>query len=145
MSSTNDWLAEPVLAPAVDGDPIRPLYDAAAHDELALPFCHGCDAAVELEQLVCDHCGCSRIDWRSVELTGVVHAATLMHRREPGLVRTDSPYPVIDVEVSSGRRIVMTTVNPSTRAPAIGTPVRIGFRRLGGVRLPAVETLEEPR
>jgi phenylpropionate dioxygenase-like ring-hydroxylating dioxygenase large terminal subunit len=31
-----------------------------------------------------------------------VHAATLVHRREPGLIIAVQPYPVIDVELTSG-------------------------------------------
>jgi uncharacterized protein len=73
-----------------------------------------------------------------------VHAATVMYRREPGLVRAQAPYPIVDVELSSGHRIVMTTVTPCDVAPPIGAPVRIGFRRLGDVVLPAIETLEVP-
>ncbi|MGH3644604.1 MAG: Zn-ribbon domain-containing OB-fold protein, partial [Mycobacterium sp.] len=73
----------------------------------------------------------------------VVHAATLMHRREPGLVHATKPYPIIDVELSSGHRMVMTTVRPADTAPTIGTKVHIGFRRLGDVLIPAIESLED--
>jgi uncharacterized OB-fold protein len=143
-ATREDWLLDPVLAPAVAGDPIRPYYDAAARGELVLPFCGRCNLALELEQHVCDGCGGTEPRWRARDLAGVVHAATVMHRREPGLVRAQAPYPIVDVELSSGHRIVMTTVTPCDVAPPIGAPVRIGFRRLGDVVLPAIETLEVP-
>ena len=54
-----------------------------------------------------------------------------------------TPYPIIDVELSSGHRMVMTTVQPANTAPPIGTGVRIGFRRLGDVAIPAIDILED--
>jgi uncharacterized OB-fold protein len=137
-SAREDWLLETALAPAVDSDPLRPLYDAAARGELALPFCADCDLPLELEQRMCDGCGHTEIVWRQVHPSGIVHAATMMHRREAGLVRAIDPYPVVDVEMDSGHRIVMTTLAPTQSAPHIGTTVRIGFRRLGDVAIPAV-------
>lgn len=139
-----DWLLEPVLAPVISGDAIHPLYDAAARGELALPFCSSCALALELEQQVCDGCGDTERQWRAVEPCGVVHAATMMHRREPGLVRFTAPYPIVDVELDGGHRIVMTSTAPCDSVPRIGARVRVGFRRLGDVALPAIEILEDP-
>lgn len=81
--------------------------------------------------------------WRAVAPHGTVHAATLMHRREPGLVHARGPYPIVDVELDSGHRLVMTTARPTDTAPRIGTAVHIAFRRLGDVVIPAIDTLEE--
>ena len=39
--------------------------------------------------------------------------------------------------------MVMTTVHPADTAPLIGTAVRIGFRRLGDVAIPAIDILED--
>lgn len=141
MSSVNvmsDWLLSAELAPNVENDPLRPLYDAAARGELALPFCASCTLTLELEQYVCDGCGAQQPDWRVVAPEGVVHSSTVMHRREPGLVLTDAPYPLVDVELTSGHRLIMTTLHPDPTAPAIGTAVRVAFRRLGVVHIPAV-------
>jgi len=138
ISARQDWLLEPALAPAVDGDAIRPLYDAAARGELALPFCAACELPLELEQQTCDGCGRAERLWRQVNPRGSVHAATMMHRREPGLVRATDPYVIVDVEMESGHRIVMATLTPTDAAPPIGTAVRVGFRCLGDVAIPAV-------
>lgn len=138
-----DWLLDSALAPAAEDDMLAPLYRAAARNELALPFCAACALPLELDQNVCDHCGDAESDWRTVDPRGVVHAATLMHRREPGLVRSAAPYPIVDVELTSGHRIVMTTLQPADTAPLIGAAVRIGFRRLGDVAIPAIDTLED--
>ena len=142
-TALEDWLLDPVLAPATGDDPLAPLYRAASRNELALPFCAACAIALELDQQVCDACGSTEHDWRTVDPRGSVHAATLMHRREPGLVHAQSPYPIVDVELSSGHRIVMTTAQPCDTAPTIGTAVRIGFRLLGGVAIPAIDTMED--
>ena len=138
-----DWLLDAALAPDPAHDVLAPLYRAAKRNELALPFCAVCAQPLELDQEVCDHCGSTEHDWRTVELRGTVHAATLMHRREPGLVHAKAPYPIVDVELTSGHRLVMTTVQPAATAPAIGRGVRIGFRRLGDVAIPAIDTLED--
>jgi uncharacterized OB-fold protein len=138
-----DWLLDSALAPEPEHDSLAPLYQATSRHELTLPFCAACSQPLELDQEVCDECGGSEQDWRTVELRGTVHAATLMHRREPGLVHAEVPYPIVDVEMASGHRLVMTTSQPTDTAPAIGTHVRIGFRRLGGVAIPAIDPLEE--
>jgi uncharacterized OB-fold protein len=139
---TTDWLVDAALAPDVDDD-IGPLYEAAARGELALPFCAACALPLELEQQICDRCGSARRHWAPVEPVGVVHSSTLMHRREPGLVHAEHPYPIVDVELVSGHRLVMTTATPRDRAPRIGTAVHVGFRRLGHVVIPAIDTWED--
>ena len=77
-----DWLLDATLAPEPEHDSLALLYQATSRNELALPFCR-CAQPLELDQEVCDHCGGTEHDWRTVELSGTVHAATLMHRREP--------------------------------------------------------------
>jgi uncharacterized protein len=140
-TALEDWLLDRALAPEPEHDALAPLYRAAGRNELALPFCAACVQPLELDQEVCDHCGGTEHDWRTVELRGTVHAATLMHRREPGLVHAQAPYPIVDVELDSGHRIVMTTTQPADTAPQIGVKVRIGFRRLGGVAIPAIDEI----
>jgi uncharacterized OB-fold protein len=137
-SVLRDWLVIPDLAPDAGDPDLAPLYAAAATGRLAMPFCSGCGVPMELEQSVCDACGTPDRDWREVPRAGTVHAATLVHRREPGLIVTDAPYPVIDVELASGHRIVVTTAVPARTAPGIGTPVEIAFRTVGAVAVPAV-------
>ena len=142
-TTLEDWLLDSALAPEPEHDALAPLYRAATRGELALPFCAACAQPLELDQQVCDACSAAEHDWRTVELRGIVHAATLMHRREPGLVHAQAPYPIVDVEMESGHRLVMTTAQPAEVAPTIGTHVRIGFRRLGDVAIPAIDTLED--
>jgi uncharacterized OB-fold protein len=138
-----DWLVDSALAPEPAHDALAPLYLATSQDELALPFCAACAQPLELDQEICDQCGGTEQDWCTVELRGTVHAATLMHRREPGLVRAATPYPIVDVELASGHRLVMTTAQAADEPPAIGTTVRIGFRRLGGVAIPAIQNMTD--
>jgi uncharacterized OB-fold protein len=142
-TAVEDWLLDSALAPTADDDLLAPLYRAASRSELALPFCAACALPLELDQEVCDGCEHSERDWRTVDPRGTVHTATLMHRREPGLVHGKVPYAIVDVELSSGHRLVMTTVQPAGTAPAIGTAVRIGFRHLGDVAIPAIDILED--
>ncbi|MCV7205662.1 OB-fold domain-containing protein [Mycolicibacterium peregrinum] len=141
--TSQDWLLDNTLAPTVDSVSLAPLYEAAHRGELVLPFCAGCGQPLELDQEICDRCGASETDWRAVELRGTVHSATLMHRSEPGLVRVQSPYPIVDTELASGHRLVLTTVQPTDTAPRIDTAVSIGFRHLGDVAIPAIDTLED--
>jgi uncharacterized protein len=142
-TAVEDWLLDSTLAPTTDDDVLAPLYRAAARNELAMPFCATCALPLELGQEVCDGCGHGECNWRTVDPHGTVHTATLMHRREPGLVHGMAPYPIVDVELSSGHRMVMTTVQPADNAPRIGAAVRIGFRHLGDVAIPAIDILED--
>lgn len=134
---TTDWLLSETLAPHVEGDLLAPLYEAAACGVLALPFCGECSTPLDLDQQVCDGCGADEIAWRPVEPAGTVHSATRVHRREPGLVVAEEPYPVLDVELSSGHRLIMTTRTAPPGLPRIGDPVAVVFRELGGVSIPA--------
>jgi uncharacterized protein len=144
LAGVGDWLVAPELAPDAADPVMAPVYEAAARGALALPFCAACATPLELEQYVCDECGASAEpgtagrEWRDVPLVGTVHAATLVHRREPGLIVATGPYPVIDVELTSGHRLVLSTATPSGAAPDIGGPAEIAFRTVGGVTLPAV-------
>ncbi len=139
-----DWLVDDSLAPATDGT-LAPLYAAAARGELALPHCPACGQPLELEQLRCESCGAIGASWRGVEPTGTVHSVTTVHRREPGLIRATAPYHIVDVELTSGHRLLMTTDVPTPRPPAIGDPARIVFRRVGGVAVPALATRSSPQ
>jgi hypothetical protein len=64
-----------------------------------------------------------------------------LHRRGPGLLRTPGSYHVIDVQLSGGHRVIMTTSRPVEAAPADGDPVEVTFRQVGSVSVPAVAVL----
>jgi len=134
-----DWLLDAGLAPN-PADTLAPLYAAAAAGELHLPRCGACGLALDLEQRVCDNCGAADVAWGRVEPSGSVHSVTVVHRREAGLVLAQEPYPVVDVELTSGHRLVLAPVHPATAAPVIGDPVAIGFRQLGSVAVPGFTT-----
>jgi uncharacterized OB-fold protein len=134
---SSDWLVVEQLAPSADDPLLGPMYAAAAAGDLVLPFCGSCDQALELGQSVCDGCRSEAAQWRVVDNHGTVHSATLVHRREQSLILADAPYPLLDVETSSGHRLIMTTVLPASTLPDIGAPVAIGFRVIGAVHVPA--------
>jgi uncharacterized OB-fold protein len=139
----SDWLVDESLAPNPVG-PLAPLYAAADRGELHLPFCASCvDGPLDLDQTRCHRCGGVAADWRPVAMRGIVHSVTTVHRLEPELIRTNAPYHVLDVELPSGHRLLMTTVGPVPSAPSIGDCVTIAFRRVGAVAVPAARPLEE--
>lgn len=141
---TSDWLLADSLAPEVSDDPLAPLYAAGARGELVLPFCGSCGLPLDLDQQVCDACGAADISWSPVERAGTVHSVTVMHRREPGLVVASDPYPILDIELASGHRLIMTTLTRSESVPRVGDPVIVLFRQLGGVPIPSA-TPSDPR
>lgn len=134
---TSDWLLAESLAPAADDDLLAPLYAGGARRELVLPSCGSCELPLDLEQQVCDGCGAAEVAWRPVAPTGTVHSATVMHRREPGLVVAPEPYPILDVELDSGHRLIMTTRERTESLPRIGDRIAVAFRQLGGVSIPS--------
>lgn len=140
--AASDWLLSDTVAPDALGDPLQPLYDGAALRAVTVPFCGTCQLALELEQQRCDGCGSANVVWRQVDSVGTVHSATVMHRRERGLVLADEPYPIVDVELLSGHRIIVTTVTPCSTPPPIGTRVTLSFRQLGTTAIPAIEYSE---
>jgi len=140
MPTRADWLLSEELAPSTGGQ-LAPLYAAAAQGRLALPFCGRCGLPLELEQQVCDGCEDRRVVWRATAARGAVHAVTVVHRPEPGLVLAAEPYVVADVELDGGHRLVLTSVRPLAHPPAIGDPVAIAFRQLGGVAVPAFDPI----
>ena len=102
-TAVEDWLLDRALAPTADDDLLAPLYRAASRNELALPFCAACALALELDQEVCDSCGATERDWRTVDPTrnrarGDAHAparartrarrGALPHRRRRAVERT---------------------------------------------------------
>ena len=138
-TDSTDWLVSASLAPNRDDVQLEPFYAAAARGVLVLPFCTQCGTPLEFEQRVCDRCDTGRPAWLPSRPTGVIHAATVVHRLEPGLIRSGAPYPVLDVELASGHRLLMTTTAPPDVVPVIGDAVTIGFRCVGGVAIPAVD------
>ncbi|TCN53673.1 acyl-CoA-associated DUF35 OB-fold domain-containing protein [Rhodococcus sp. SMB37] len=134
-----DWLLHDELSPDVDNDPLAPMYEGSARGELVLPFCTSCLLPLDLEQPVCDGCGSLECVWRVVAPVGTVHSSTVMHRAEPGLVRIDDPYPIIDVELASGHRLIMTTLESTQLPLPIDAPVRVAFRNLGKIAVPAAQ------
>ena len=137
-----DWLVDDSLAPHTDG-PLAPMYAAARAGELAMPSCNACHQPLELEQLRCDACGAADVAWLGVDPHGTIHSITTVHRREPGLILATAPYHVVDVELASGHRLVMTTDRPTATPPAIGDAARIVFRDVAGVPVPSLSVPEE--
>jgi uncharacterized OB-fold protein len=137
-----DWLVVPDLAPSTVGR-LAPLYAGAAEGRLTLPFCASCALPLELEQQVCDGCGSTEAAWRDVAPEGTVHTVTVVHRREAGLVLTEDPYAVADVELADGHRLLMAGRRPDA-PPRIGDAVTITFRHVGGVAVPAFDRAPLP-
>ncbi|MFJ8816323.1 Zn-ribbon domain-containing OB-fold protein [Amycolatopsis thermoflava] len=135
--TTADWLVDDSLAPSTTDEQLGELYRGSARGELVLPFCPACDLALELEQVVCDRCGAAGPVWRQAAPHGRVHSVTVVHRLEPGLVRTRDPYPVADIELACGHRVVLAPLEPGAAPPAIGDTVSIGFRRIGDTAVPS--------
>lgn len=133
-----DWLADDALAPPPTAR-CAPFHDAAADGRIVLPRCRACAAPLELDQVACHRCADTGAVWQEVPRRGQVHATSSVHRVAPPQILTDRPYLLIDVEFESGHRLVLTTCAPCAQAPAVGQQVRIGFRRVGGTPLPAVD------
>lgn len=135
----SDWLVDDTLAPPVT-ERCEPFHAAASNGRVVLPSCEACAGPVELDQVACHRCGAVGTVWHEVPRRAKVHASSLVHRVAPPQILSDKPYLLIDVEFESGHRLVLTTTRPWTEPPEIGLQVPIGFRRVGEVHLPAVDT-----
>lgn len=131
-----DWLLTASGAPSV-ADPLTGFYSAADEGVLELAVCVAHGHPLDADQVRCDRCGAAA-EARAVAPQGRVLAVVTMHRREAGLVATDAPYPVLDVELDSGHRLYLSTTDGAAPVPAVGARVRVGWVRIGPQAVPRV-------
>jgi uncharacterized OB-fold protein len=116
---------------------LRPFLQSTARDALSMPFCDRCGAPVDIDQRRCESCGAGAVCWRIVEPRGRVAAATMMHRRDAG-VMADSRYAVVEVELLSGHRLITSTASASDHAFQAGEPVALEMVRVGDRNIPRI-------
>jgi uncharacterized protein len=121
-----------------------PFYEAAARQELVLRFCTEHGHPLDLDQIRCELCG-APAGWRPAEPRGRVLAGVVMHRLERSMVAVDRPYAVFDVELTSGHRLYLASIDPTTPALAPGTEIEIGWVLVGSRAIPRVIPPDQQR
>lgn len=134
-----DWLMDPAARPSGE-PPLEEFLEAAAAGSLSMPFCSLCDRPLDIDQVRCEGCCEGRPTWRQVDLTGRVLAAIEMHRFEKSLVRSTAPYQLVEVELVSGHRLIVSTDEPTSRKYQAGDAIDLGLVEVGGQNVPRIRT-----
>lgn len=138
-----DLLLLETAEPEVD-DVTDPFYEAGMRQDLVLRFCTGQGHPLDLDQVRCELCG-AQACWQPAEPRGRVRASVVMHRLERSVVAVDHPYAVFDVELASGHRLYLASVDPATPALPPGTEIEIGWVRVGSRAVPRVIPPDQQR
>ncbi len=132
-----DWLLQDSAAPS-DVAPLTQYLSGSAEGKLVMPFCAACQHPLDLDQLQCDACAHQERTWQEVEPAGVTTVAIMMNRVDARYVKHDAAYPVIEVLLNSGHRIIVSTSSVADAPIAADTPVRLEFVRVGTQNIPRI-------
>ncbi|CAB4619700.1 unannotated protein [freshwater metagenome] len=134
---TIDWLLRDTAAPS-DVAPLSEYLAGSAEGKLMLPFCAACQHPLDLDQLHCDECAHQVRVWQTVEPAGRVTVSIMMNRVDARYVKQEAAYPVIEVSLNSGHRIIVSTSTVSDAPIASGTEVRLEFVQVGTQYIPRI-------
>ena len=132
-----DWLLHDSAAPS-DVAPLTQYLAGSAEGKLVLPFCTACKHPLDLDQLHCDECAHQERVWQEVEPAGRVTVAILMNRVDARYVKQEAAYPVVEVSLNSGHRIIVSTSTVADAPIASGTEVRLEFVQVGTQNIPRI-------
>ena len=132
-----DWLLHDSAAPS-DVAPLTQFLTGSAEGALVLPFCAACKHPLDLDQLHCDECAHQERVWQEVKPEGQVTVSIMMNRVDARYVKQEKPYPVTEVLLNSGHRIIVSTSTVADAPIASGTQVRLEFVRVGTQNIPRI-------
>jgi uncharacterized OB-fold protein len=119
----------------------EPFWNATRVRRLVLPWCIACNRPIWFPRAVCPKCLGSKLDWRTAEGRGVVHAVSVHHRPGPGRTEEDGPYAVALVDLEEGVRILSNIVDIDPLMVTIGAKVILRWQPLpDGRALPMFRT-----
>jgi len=132
-----DWLLHDSAAPS-DVAPLTQYLAGSSEGKLVLPFCVACKHPLDLDQIHCDECAHQERVWQEVEPAGRVTVAIMMNRVDARYVKQEAAYPVVEVSLNSGHRIIVSTSTVAEAPIASGTEVRLEFVQVGTQYIPRI-------
>lgn len=112
--------------------PLRPYHEALADGRLAITRCADCARWQWYPLMACPQCHSQQWVWEDVEMGGILHSWTRVHR--PTVVRAglEPPYliGIIELPQAGGARVLALS-DAVAVDPAVGDGVRLLTTRLG--------------
>lgn len=105
-----------------------PFWQATEEGRLLGKQCQACHKHHWYPRGVCPFCGSTATAWVPLSGRGTIHACSTLRRANP-------PYTVAYVELAEGPRMLTNLVDMDEAQMAIGTPVRVVFRRTDDGRM----------
>ena len=102
-------------------------WDAAREGTLVRPVCSACGASFFSPQIACPRCLSPHWTYEPSSGRGTIYSATVVHRAPyPGVA---APYRLAIIDLEEGWSMLATVDGDPLQPLAIGTPVRVGWRR----------------
>ena len=102
-------------------------WQAARERTLVRPVCSACGTSFFSPQIACPRCLSQEWAYERSSGRGTIYSATVVHRAPyPGVT---APYQLAIIDLEEGWSMLATVDGDPSRPPAIGTPVRVGWRR----------------
>ena len=109
---------------------LRLFFEAARRGELVVQRCGGCGRHRFPPRPICSECLGRDAEWVRVSGRGTIFSYNVMHQvYHPGFA-AEVPYPVVQVELEEGARIVSNLVDCPRDRIEIGLPVEVVFARI---------------
>lgn len=131
-------MTRPLPNPTAD---TRFFWDGCASGELRFQRCRRCGTAQRMPRALCESCQHGDLAWMVSAGAGRILSYTVVHRAPSAAFRDDVPYVIALVDMDEGFRLMVNMDHDPVASPAIGQPVRIGFRTVEGVSLPHARAL----
>jgi len=105
-------------------------WDGIQRGRLLLQQCRRCGHCWHPMADVCEACRAIDVQWRESRGDGMLYSYTLVHHAVHPLVQPWIPYTLCLAQLDEGPRILATIEPDDGRDLAIGSRLRLGFRRL---------------
>ena len=105
----------------------RPYWEAAKEHRLRLQRCPRCDKSWYPFGPLCPECWSRDYEWAELSGRGKVTSWVVFHQIYFEAFRDESPYPVIQVELEEGPRLLSNLVGVKNEDIYIGMPVEVVF------------------
>jgi hypothetical protein len=129
--------------PAPVPDPLtRPFWDSATARRLIVQRCRACGRRQFYPRGHCTSCWSSDLEWVESSGLGTVYSFTVIHRTHEAGFADDVPYVFALIDLDDGVRLSANVTGGAADGMAVGLPVRVVFRRRGGVALPLFAPVE---
>lgn len=137
-------LVSPELADVLKHGPVpiptsdtAPFWEAAAKQQLRLPYCNNCARHFFYPRSHCRYCHSDNVDWRKVSGKGRLLSYVINHKPFPEF-QSAQPQVIAIVALDEGVNILsqVVTDQPTPEALPLGMPLEVVFLQRQGVSLP---------